>query len=141
MTRASRNPWHFDWDSARWVYLETNIKSRPAYIGFVDEDMGPHVYLLCPLIRNGEGRWIDSWTWREELGQLPHLKGMDPGGYYGEVIVYKWTIKRIKEVDDHHPPEIGRCWSCGKRVTRGRFCDDPGHEAAFRMMGLDQEMI
>ena len=140
-----RNPWHYDWDSARWVYLETKVKSRPAYIGFVDEDEGPRVYLLCPVIRNREGRWVDSWTWREEVGPLSgdEVEGdtVFVQGNFGEVIVYKWDITKIKPIEDDHAPEFGRCWFCGKKIGKGRFCEDQGHEAAFKWIGLDQEML
>lgn len=144
MTRPSEakdDPWHYDWEAARWVHLETKLKSRPAYIGFVDEDEGPNVYLLCPMILNREGKWIDSWTWRERIGPLPQLKSLDPAKFFGEVIVYKWTIKRIKRIRGDRPPMIKRCWTCGKRIPRGLFCEDAAHEAAFQKIGLDKEML
>ena len=133
----SDDPWNYDWDSARWVFIETNIKSRPAIIGFVDEDEGIRVYLLCPTIRTKEGKWVDSWTWREEIGPLPQL----PGGheFFGEVVVYKPSIKKIRELRDDDAPSFGRCWRCGTRIERGRFCS-PACEAGWRFLGLDSEM-
>jgi hypothetical protein len=141
-TRSSSDPtrkspaWNYDWGSARWVHITTRNKSRPEYIGFVDEDEGPHVYLIRPLILNKDGKWLDSWTWREKIGPLPELKM--PGDYFGEVIVYKWDIVKIQEID--YPGEIARCWYCGRRIPKGRFCE-PKHEFVFRMMGLGSEML
>ncbi len=130
--------WDYDWDSARWVHLKTRTKSRPQYIGFVDEDEGPRVYLLRPLILRGD-EWVDSWTWREKIGPLPSLGSSgDSLGFFGEVIVYKWDIVSIQEID--FPGEIDRCWYCGKKVSQGRFCE-PKHELVFRAMNLDFEML
>jgi hypothetical protein len=127
--------WDYNWGPVAWVHLKTRIKSRPEYIGFVDDDEGPSVYLIRPQIRSKEGQWLDSWTWREKVGPLPEHALND---YFGEVIVYKWDITEIEEVD--YPGEIDRCWFCGKKVSRGRFCE-PRHEFVFRMMRLDLEML
>ena len=134
--RRKSPAWDFNWGPARWVHIKTRIKSRPEYIGFVDEDEGPHVYLLRPHIMDREGKWIDSWTWREEKGPLPELR--DGTTFFGEVILYKWDITEIKEID--FPGEIDRCWYCGKKINKGRFCA-PNHEFVFRMMNLDSEML
>ncbi len=135
--RGGKSPgWNYDWGPARWVHITTRTKSRPEYIGFVDDDDGPHVYLIRPKIRNARGEWLDSWTWREKVGPLPELKdGME---YFGEVIVYKWDITKVQEIA--YPGEIDRCWFCGKRISEGRFCE-PRHEFVFRMMGLGMEML
>lgn len=135
-SKGNSPAWDFDWTSVGWVHLMTRTKSRPEYIGYVDEDEGPHVYLIRPQILNKNGKWVDSWTWREEIGPLPGLPNSP--SYFGEVIVYKWDITKIREID--FPGEINRCWYCGKRISRGRFCE-PRHEFVFRGMGLDWEML
>lgn len=89
-----------------------------------------------PSIRNKEGRWIDSWTWREEIVPLPNT-GTIP---FGELVVYKPSIRKIKPIEDQHPAESGRCWYCGKRVERWKFCS-PEHEVPIRVIGLDEEML
>ncbi len=35
---------------------------------------------------------------------------------------------------------MNRCWYCGNRISKGRFCQ-PSHEFVFSMMGLDLEML
>ena len=124
--------------SSRWVHIKTRLKSRPEIIGFPDEDEGPRIYFLCPMILDKEGKWVDSWTWEEKYGHLPRIFENPP---WGEIIVYKWDVTEINEIDESQAPILGRCWLCGVPVEPGARMCSPEHAAVFVGMGLSDEML
>jgi hypothetical protein len=133
--RKSSPAWKYDWDPVRWVYLETTLKSRPAYIGFCDDDDSLTIYLHFTRIRDSKGNWLDYDTWIEKYGALP-----GPGYPFGCTAVSKGTITKIQEIEETFPGSTGRCWVCGKQISKGKFCG-PEHEGLWRFIGYDMEVF
>ncbi len=126
--------WKYDWSHARWVHLKTNLKSRPAYIGLVDDEEPVRIFLHFTMIRDGE-KWLNYWDWVERKGPLPGVNQ-----FFGCVAVNKGTITEIEEIDEISLPITGRCLTCGSKIQEGKFCSQWCGSVFFEM-GYSPELV
>jgi hypothetical protein len=129
MASTKGQAWSYDWERAWCVYVETNLKGTPAFIGYVDDYDPETVELHFTNARDQEGKWLPYWDWVERYGPLPSPQG----GRFACVMLDKASITKVNEIDEDYVGPTGRCWVCGAKVAEGKLCSKRECKALWEM--------